>query len=372
MNKNYLLLVLLPFLLMSYQKVNYKKYSFFSLKDKNFISLSNSKYIKGINKDQWSVIQKIGDPLNCQNRIDKIRSLSGGKVITTDDFNNNKNVIQKSLYENKITILSEGIYKIFFTLEVPSDKYLIGKGNVILNASLVEEGIVNRGNIINLTIENAKKYGVNLKDNSTTYRVLVRGTGVNHFEYSQGNGIHSSGLESYENCVVSVESSFGYNEKGSSDSTKKGGNADGFTVKYGAHNITFIDAHAHHNSDDGFDFWKGGAEKPVKNDHPTIRIFYSSSNYNGKNPYTQNGDGNGFKFGSWDEYQRNKGKDIGDRLIYGSVACNNLERGFDRNKTSMKIIGQNLDAIGNNKNFQGVSNTKIIDSFALNCEMFTK
>ena len=114
--------------------------------------------------------------------------------------------------------------------------------------------------------------------------------------------------------------------------------------------------------------------KPVTKYQPTIRIFYSSANHNGKNPYTPNGDGNGFKFGSWDQYQKNKGKDKGDRLIYGSVACYNRERGFDRNKTSMKIITDKLHATGNSKNYKDVSNknSKTLDKFVLKCDMFPK
>ena len=374
MFKNYLIFILIIFSVSSCQTVNYEKYSLLSLKDKNFSPPSKSKYIKGISNEQWSVIKKIGDPLNCKKRIDKINNLKGGNIITTEDFDVNQNIIQQSLYENDITILSEGIYQIFDTLQVPSDKYLIGNGNVILNANLVRVGIINRGNISNLTIENAITYGVTLKDYSTTYNIIVTGTGINHPENSQGNGIHSSGPGSHDNCVVSVEASFGYNEQGSSQVTKKGGNADGFTVKYGAHNITLIDVHAHHNSDDGYDFWKGGAEKPVTKYQPTIRIFYSSANHNGKNPYTPNGDGNGFKFGSWDQYQKNKGKDKGDRLIYGSVACYNRERGFDRNRTSMKIITDKLHATGNSKNYKDVSNknSKTLDKFVLKCDMFPK
>ena len=167
--------------------------------------------------------------------------------------------------------MSEGIYQIFDTLEVPSDKYLIGNGNVVLNANLVRLGIINRGNIINLIIENAIKYRVTLQNYSTTYNILVTGTSINHPENSQGNGVDSSGLGSHDNCVISVEASFGYNEQGSSQSTKKGGNADNLTVKYGAH----------HNSDDGYDFWKGGAEKSITKYQPTIKIFYSSANHNG-------------------------------------------------------------------------------------------
>ena len=62
-----------------------------------------------------------------------------------------------------------------------------------------------------------------------------------------------------------------------------------------------------------FIFGKVAQKKSVKNDQTTIRIFYSSSNYNCKIPYTPNCYDNIFKFGWLDEYQRNNGKDIRDR-----------------------------------------------------------
>ena len=106
-------------------------------------------------------------------------------------------------------------------------------------------------------------------------------------------GVYSTGLNSRSNCIVSVEAFNGYNEKKNSGQSKvkspsKGGNADGFAVKFGAHDITFIDTHGHHNSDDGYDFWKAGADAPIEPKEPTIRIFYSSANLNGKNPLTPN------------------------------------------------------------------------------------
>ena len=130
--------------------------------------------------------------------------------------------------------------------------------------------------------------------------------------------------------------------------------------------------HAHHNSDDGFDFWKAGHGAPIENDDISIRVFYSSANLNGKNPLTtsKNGDGNGFKFGSKDKYQRPK-KDKGARLIYGSVACNNLVRGFDRNGTRTKIIAENLEARSNPKyNFKDVRRKNSKDEFKLKCSYF--
>jgi len=375
MIKKSIILIIASLLLSSCQTVNYEKYSLLTVDDEKFIPPTKSEYIRGVSKEQWTIINKIGDPLNCEERIKKINKIETGNIITPEAFSKNSYLIMKSLYTNKVTILTEGTYNLTYPIRVPYDKYLIGKGDVIINANFVKTGIYNSGNIKNLTIQNAKKYGVYLRNFSTTYNVLVTGTGINHPLNSQGNGVHSSGPVSHGNCVVSVETSFGYNEQGSSQSTVKGGNADGFTVKYGAHDITLIDTHAHHNSDDGYDFWKGGAEIPITNYQPTIRIFYSSANHNGKNPFTPNGDGNGFKFGSWDQYQRNRGRDQGDRLIYGSVACYNLEKGFDRNRSRMNIITQNLNATGNSVNYKDVPypfNKNNLDKSALTCEMFPK
>ena len=257
MFKNYLIFILIIFSVSSCQTVSYEKYSFLSLKDKNFSPPSNSKYIKGVSNEQWSAIKKIGDPLNCEERINKLNKIQKGNIITPQEYSKDHFLINESIRENKVTILTEGSYEFLETISLPNNKYLIGMGNVILNANLVMVGIYNSGGLKNITIQNAIKYGVVLQNKSTTYNVLVIGTGINHPINTQGNGIHSSGRMSYGNCVVSVEASFGYNEKGSSQKTIKGGNADGFTVKYGAHDITLIDTHAHHNSDDGYDFWKG-------------------------------------------------------------------------------------------------------------------
>ena len=41
-----------------------------------------SDYIKGVSKEQWSVIKKIGDPLNCEERVAKIDNLVS-KIKTT-------------------------------------------------------------------------------------------------------------------------------------------------------------------------------------------------------------------------------------------------------------------------------------------------
>lgn len=325
-----------------------------------------SGYIKGVNEEQWKIIKQIGEPLNCENRIKRIENIKNGNLISVEQFENNNEIINQSIFMNDVTILDKGEYKLRRTINVQIGKSLIGKEGVILLSNNTDTAIKNNGSVSNLTIINAKKYGIKLGYNSDTYKIIIKNTGIDAPLNSQGNGLHSSGADSFGNCVVSVESMNGYNEMGSSASTRQGGNADGFTVKYGANNITFVDTHAHHNSDDGYDFWKGGAGVKLDKSKPTIRIFYSSANYNGKNPLTKNGDGNGFKFGSSDDYQKNRGNDNGARLIYGSAACFNLSKGFDRNKTSTKIIAKNLHASGNKKGFEGIPNFGINNSNDVN------
>ena len=102
MFKNYLIFILIIFSVSSCQTVNYEKYSFLSLKDKNFSPPSKSKYIKGISNEQWSVIKKIGDPLNCKKRIDKINNLKGGNIITTEDFDVNLQLLTRG-FKNRVS-----------------------------------------------------------------------------------------------------------------------------------------------------------------------------------------------------------------------------------------------------------------------------
>ena len=329
-----------------------------------------SEYIQGVSEKQWQMISKIGDPLDCKTRIEELSRLNNGKVITHKAFLDDPWILNKSIKANEVVTLESGEYQIKETISIPNGHTLIGQSDTIINASRVSTGIKNSGNVINLTIFQAQKYGIELMSNANVFRVVVKHTGINAPSNSQGNGVHSSGINSHNNCVVSVEASHGYNETGG-DCCRRGGNADGFTVKYGAHDITFIDTHAHHNSDDGYDFWKGGAGAKIEANKPTIRIFYSSANNNGKNPLTPNGDGNGFKFGSSNEYQKSKGRDLGQRLIYGSAACWNREKGFDRNKTSTKIVAKNLNASGNKRGYQDVPNfNRQTDPNNVTCDLF--
>ena len=336
-----------------------------------------SEYIKGINKQQKAIINEVGDPLDCIEKMKSINSLKKGELITADDYKKSPSIIQKSLNKNKVTILTEGIYKLNSELRLLNGGVLIGRGNVLLDASKVSSAIrLKKGTVASLKIHKAQKTGIELiGSESNVFNVVISNTGIDSPANTNGSGINAFGVNSHSNCLVSVEVFNGYNATssgGKGSVTERGGNADGFALKYGTHNFTLIDVHGHHNSDDGFDFWKAGNDAPIENDEVSIRVFYSSANLNGKNPLSDNGDGNGFKFGSKDKYQRPK-KDRGARLIYGSVACRNLMRGFDRNGTKMIITAKNIEARGNPKNnYQDVSSRSSNDQFALRCKQFPK
>ena len=338
--------------------------------------IESSEYIKGVNTEQWKTIGEIGDSANCERRVEEITNITNANTITEELYKKNTEAIYESVKKNEFTVLTSGTYELHKTLFIGNGHKLIGQGEIILLANNVDIGIkLDSGSISGLKIMNAGNEGIVLQANSLVHNTIVGNTGVEpNILNSSGAGISSNGSNSVNNCVVSVEVFNSYNDVssgGEGSSTWAGGNADGLEVKFGAHNITFIDAHAHHNSDDGYDFWKGGDEAQIENDDVTIRIFYSSSNYNGKNPLTSNGDGNGFKLGSRDEYQPPK-KDRGARLIYGSVACYNKANGFDRNGTIMTIVAKNLDSQSNGQSayfdVENINNSQ--DKHRLKCLMF--
>ena len=47
-----------------------------------------SEYIQGVSEQQWQMISQIGDPLDCRTRIEKLRQLDHGKVLTHEEFLN--------------------------------------------------------------------------------------------------------------------------------------------------------------------------------------------------------------------------------------------------------------------------------------------
>jgi hypothetical protein len=338
--------------------------------------IESSEYIKGVNTEQWKTIGEIGDSANCERRVEEITNIANANTISEELHKKDSEAIYESVKKNEFTVLTSGTYELHKTLFIGNGHKLIGQGEIILLANNVDIGIkLDSGSISGLKIMNAGNEGIVLQANSLVHNTVVGNTGVElNILNSSGAGISSNGFDSTNNCIVSVEVFNSYNDissDGKDSSTWAGGNADGLRASFGAHNISFIDAHAHHNSDDGFDFWKGGDEAQIENDDVTIRIFYSSSNYNGKNPLTSNGDGNGFKLGSRDEYQPPK-KDRGARLIYGSVACYNKANGFDRNGTIMTIVAKNLDAQSNGQSayfdVENINNSQ--DKHRLKCLMF--
>ena len=334
----------------------------------------DSEYIRGVQDAQWDVIEKIGDPQNCRSRIAKLDAITNGKLITANEFSKNPNAINAALSRHKVVFLSNGNYELKRPIML-NGQTLIGDDNTILDAKNLKEAITARNaNLKNIRLKNAGRAGIEIKNDVTIKNVIVENTGVNSVVNTRGHGFSVLGSSSKNNCLVSVEAFNGYNATGSSSNTEKGGNADGFQIKYGANGITLIDAHGHHNSDDGFDLWKSGDGTDVSPEQVIIRIFYSSANLNGKNPLTPNGDGNGFKMGSSDKYQRPK-RDAGARLIYGSASCYNYARGFDRNNTTMKILASKLSSSGNGiSDYSGFARyfSTDKDPFMLKCRMFPR
>ena len=343
------------------------------VKDNRNKAFQNSKYIKAITKEQWNIIKNIGDPQNCFGRLSLVDKIRLGAVINPKIYAQNKSYIKQTLNKNKTVFLDNGIFQLDETINLDG-KILIGSEKTILDASLLETGvIVSNGTLKNVRIINAKKIGVSVIKNSNLHNVIIENTGVGVEDNSKGHGVSILGENSTGNCLVSVEAYNGYNKAGD-NCCKNGGNADGFQIKYGANGVTLVDTHGHHNSDDGFDLWKSGHDAPIKKDDIIIRFYYSSANLNGKNPLTPDGDGNGFKLGSRDKYQAPK-KDKGARLIYGSVACYNKLNGFDRNGTKMKIFAGRLQATGNGaEQFRDITrymNTPA-DPYTLKCKMFPR
>ena len=339
----------------------------------NTNAFQESSYIKGINDAQWKTISDIGDPQNCRTRIKSLEGVSG-KLITASEFARNPSVIANRLQTNKTVILSDGIFKLDRSIRLNGNN-LIGSRNTVLDATGLDFAIYAKSSVVkNLRVKNANNVGITIYNDVTVHNVIVENTGVGALDNSRGHGFSIQDKTSINNCLVSVEAFNGFNNKGSGETTRNGGNADGFEIKYGANSVTLIDAHGHNNSDDGIDLWKMGDGTNFKTDDVIIRIYYSSANLNGKNPLTANGDGNGFKMGSRDKYQAPK-QDKGARLIYGSAACYNFANGFDRNGTKMKVFSSKLSAAGNGyeqyRDFDRYFSSDR-DPYVLKCNMFPR
>ena len=75
-------------------------------------SLPEKAMYRGINEEQWKTIKKIGDPLDCQQRLYNFQQIKDYKVIGPEDCKENKNCIQSALSKNKHVKLKAGIYNI--------------------------------------------------------------------------------------------------------------------------------------------------------------------------------------------------------------------------------------------------------------------
>ena len=127
---------------------------------------------------------------------------------------------------------------------------------------------------------------------------------------------------------MSNEAFDGYNEDGAGcGPCTLGGNADGFTAKFGAVDNTFIDAHAYRNSDDGFDFWMGG----------TSYVYFGSAFDSGRIVNRPSGDGNGYKLGRGEA----------THYLYEAYAYDNIANGFDINGNSLDAVLVSTDARDN-------------------------
>ena len=62
---------------------------------------------RGINEEQWKTIKKIGDPLDCQQRLYNFQQIKDYKVIGPEDCKENKNCIQDALSKSCLLYTSD-------------------------------------------------------------------------------------------------------------------------------------------------------------------------------------------------------------------------------------------------------------------------
>lgn len=313
---------------------------------------------QGVTAKQWDIIKKLDKDNDCQQRIEAIDALDLTTAfrLTPAAYQADPNSLQNALRAHQVVVLAEGVYQIEgFGMRIANATTLIGEGNVVLDMTKVKKigssthaalEVSGKSAIKGITVFNAPDAGIRMKYGATAYQVIAQDSGRNDANVStEGAGFYLKGREAVSLCVVSAVSAGSYNLIGSNSKTERGGNADGFKVSFGAHDVSIIDGHAFKNSDDGYDFWAAG--DPSKKTETAVKVFYSSASYNG----VDNGDGEGFKMGG------SSGKDFGARLVYGSAACKNNHYGFTKNKTPTKLIVKNLKASGNKKKgFNQVSN----------------
>ncbi len=327
----------------------------------------DSDYIKGVNPTQWEKIRELGDTQNSQERIENLLRVDQAVVISEDDFNQDNGIIQYALDNFKTVKLKDGTYKIKDRLRLNKKRVLIGSQNTVIDASLVDTAIQlnDRSSLSNLTIDNAKERGIRAYKNSTIYRIKIKNTGVDSPHNKRGQAIYCGGINSYNVVVVGVEAYNSYNAADETDSQNERlldekkygvwpskGNGDhsmGFRLKHGAHDITFIDCHGHHNGGDGFDFAKRGSGTTIDDKKISVNVFYSSAIFNGG----FGGQGAGFELKRGSEGEPGMGR--GKARLYGSFAYGNFGKG----------IGTHPDDINDAISINNVSKNNFESNFHL-------
>ena len=278
---------------------------------------------RGVTEEQWETISRIGDPLNCRQRVYDLQSLN------LDEFYELKpkdckspRCIADALSKNNKVILREGIYESFGISM--NNKFLIGHPDERIIINIISKTGVTMSNSVlsNIIIQNAGDIGISVKNDNLINRVVVGNTGIHNKSSRRGIGFLLAEWSGASNsCLVSAEAYNGYNYKSKHKFGGGGGSADGFSLKFSsAKNITFIDAHGHHNSDHGFDFFASGNKEKT----PVVRMYYSSAIYN-RNPFKYGGDGGGIKIGGQRSDNEFNFTEVSStpRIFYSTVACYN-------------------------------------------------
>ena len=293
----------------------------------------------GVTDAMWAEIETqrkvFGDPNDCRSRVAGI-PVSGTTISACGG-----NCINNALAGSNTVILKGGKYTISNMVDLVGKKLLGAPGeDVVIDATNVDEALrVGNGSVLsNLRVLDAGNIAVNfVGNNNLIYRVSAGRTGLSSRINSSGSGfaVH---FGTANNCLVSTEAFDSYNEDGAGCAVcAHGGNANGYSLTFGANNNTLIDSHAYRNSDDGIDFWEGGAGF----------VYFSSAFDSGKTTGKAGADGNGVKLGRGNVRH----------YFYKTKAYNNLANGFDINGNTVQPLLILSDAFGNGGiDYKGVMN----------------
>lgn len=299
---------------------------------------------RGVTEEQWETISRIGDPLNCRQRVYDLQNLN------LDEFYELKpkdckspRCIADALSKNNKVILREGIYE-SFSISM-GNKFLIGHPDerIIINIISKTGVTMNNSVLSNIIIQNAGDIGISVKNDNLIYKVVVGNTGIHNKSSRRGHGFRLGERSAAANtCIVSADAYNSFNYKSKYYHGRVGGSADGFSLKFSsAKNITFIDSHGYHNSDHGFDFFCSANKEKI----PVARMYYSSA-IHGRNPIKFGGDYGGIKIGGHHNEPECNRKDerTTPRIMYATIACFNQLNIENGNNVKVKKINSNNDS----------------------------